>query len=181
MILTFRELKPIIAKNCKVINLDTIEIKPRYHFLIDFEKLEISLAKAETDLHVLSFDTMMESQVPKLRDIQMFSEYIYIQKETSDKLLNGLTEYIPFMLYSDKNGELWKEKEDIQDITNLELFNKVNVDLDYNVISHIIDYAPIYGVIVTKRFNSVKERFDYNINFKPNQAMNDYFLNTDNN
>lgn len=175
MILTFRELKPIIAKSCKSGNSDLSNMRSMHHFTVDCEELEENLVGENTNLHVLSFRNKIESHKPKLEDIQLLSEYIYIQEKTSERLLNDVTEYVTLMLYSDMGGELWRKvnKEELIN-SDVDLFKKVNIDEDMSIIRNVIDFAPIYGISITKRFNPLKERFDYNINFKSNQAMNEY-------
>lgn len=183
--LTFNELKPIISKCCST--KQTTNLSEKYHFSIDFKKLEDALIKENADLHVMAFRDSAESVIPGIFDIQMLSEYAHKQENTSDLFFNDTIEFISFMLFSTKEGELFKEngqqplqEEELYTLLNTGVPAEVAVDevqeteIDLELVNEIIDSAPIYRVVVIKRFNQARDRFDYNIFFRSNNEMFSY-------
>lgn len=170
--LTFRELKPIIAKACSSEHSNSLSQK--LHFSVDFRKLEKELRKNNTRLHVVAGCETAESYVPDFNDIQLLSEYPHRQDVLSSNFLNGSTQIVTFMLFTDKNGELTIKKEDGTSMTYDEIFERLNGEQDHidkTLLYNILDNFPMNRVVVTKRFNDSKERFDYNFYFRSNYQM----------
>lgn len=168
--LTFNELKPIISKCCY--SGKSNDLSEKYHFSVDFKKLENDLENQNEDLHVMSFADKVESRIPTVYDIQLLSEYAHKQETTSSMFFNGTSEFVSFMLYSTKDGDLWKE-DDIESLIEDDIYETINgEEKNLDLINYIIDNAPLYYVVVIKRFNQAKERFDYNIFFRYNSSMN---------
>lgn len=172
--LKFSDLKIIISKCCSTEKTD--DLSKKYHFSIDYNKLENELQKQEIDLHVMSFfDTVYESRKPDLEDVQLLSEYAYDQSNFGNLFFNGNCEFIQFMLFTSNNGEVWSgNMKEYSDCDPWDMFNKLNGDeIDMELVKHIVNTAPIYRVIITKRFNQDRDRFDYNIIFRSNSKMLD--------
>lgn len=171
--LTFNELKPIISKCC--FTEKSSDLLKKYHFSINFKKLEEDLKDANQDLHVLSFASEVESRHPELSDMQLLSEYAHKQSITSSLFLNPTVEFIQFILYSTKEGELWKG-EKIESLIGEEddIFENLNNVNNMDLLKYVLDNAPMYYCIVIKRFNQEKDRFDYNVFFRYNSSMFDY-------
>lgn len=173
--IAFKDLKPIIAKACS--SERTKELSQRLHFQIDFRKLEQELRKNNTRLHVVAGCDKLESSIPKFEDIQLLAEYPRLQKRLSETFLDGKTEIISFMLFSDNDGYLaLKDETSGEQISYDDVFEILNgtkpdPNVDYPTLHVILDNFPMNRVVVVKKFNSIKERFDYSFFIRSNYEM----------
>lgn len=174
----FSELKPIIAKSCS--SETSQDLQDMLHFSIDFEKLESGLRENYTCMHVLSFVKRLDSAIPTIYDMQHLMEYPIKQEATSKLFMKNRQEFIQFMILYDPENNLLSDTKGFSgnEMTAANVFQLLNNDIihegfqwGFDLIGHIIDHYPITRVIVTKHFNSDKERFDYTIFFRSNQEM----------
>lgn len=162
--LKFTEIKKVISNCCRSNNQGNI-----FNFSIDYKKLESELTK--NNLHVLAFAEQGNSEPLYLDSIQLVSEYIKHPKEF-DAIYNGQSEYLKFMLYVASDNSFFDV--DGNPVSNEKMFEYLNSGYSDSAIFSIIKNLPIYRVIVVRKFNPKKEKFDYVIYFRSNNEMITY-------
>lgn len=181
--LSFKELKILISKSCKVISRSE-DITDRFSFEIDFTKLEKKLQTADPNLHVLSFNDKTLSYIPYLSDVQLVTEYLHTPEELN-MVFNGKSEICTFMIFSTLT-----EKETVtiesngKELTSNEIFDICNGEseqINFDVVKGIISQLPLYQVLVVRTFNKKQERFEYKIFFRSNYEMVGLFKSIRNN
>lgn len=180
--LEFRDIKLIIKRACRATNPQSTNINDKFAFTVNAERLENGL-REKSDLHVIALEPTVESFVPDVDDIQLVSEYIHKKEEYND-IFNGSTQIAFMMLYSDQEGSMRPtkiesmtvsaEEEDPQPIPDDELFKALNEEVDPELVKFIISEYPIYRIMIVRRFNWKKDKFEYSVYFRSNFNMITY-------
>ena len=174
--LEFKDIKQVIKRACRAINFQSSNINDKFGFTISAERVENGL-KEKSDLHVIALAEITESFVPEVDDMQLISEYIHKREEFND-IFNGSTQVAFLMLYSDQEGTMRPtsnvEGEEPQPIPDDELFNSLNVEVDPDLVKFIVTEYPVYRVMIVRRFNWKKDKFEYSVYFRSNFNMITY-------
>ena len=171
---TLQNLTIFIKKCCTA--LDSEDVSNRYKFALDSLKLDNMLKQKKTNLHVIAFNRSLESKVPTINDIQLISEYVHDPK-LFKKIFDGKSEYISFMLFSTYNEkgpialEYFNEEDEQCTMTDKEIFNSCNTELDEDIVINICKDLPCYRVLIVRTFNTELDRFEYKVNIRSNYSM----------
>lgn len=176
--ISFKELKTVIIKSCKV--QSNSDILDRFSFEVDFSKMEAQLQNVDPNLHVMSYDEVINSYVPNLYDMQMLTEYLHNPTEIKTAL-NGKTQIVPFMIFSTMGADL--KDHSIHDNNNKvipkeEIFSSLNGTSDNiqrETVKEIMSKLPIYMIVVMRLFDTKQEKFIYKFFFRSNYAMVTYY------
>lgn len=171
--ISFSDLRTCILKSCST----DIEDNNLYAFKVDMKKLDNILKTHSSTLFTLGFNTIIESRVPDFKDIQLISEYTRDEKEITNTF-NGKVQVCEFMVFLKENidGPIdINYGEDNKVLSDEELFNLCNVDLNKDMILEIIKNLPVYKILVVKEFNKNIDNFRYNIFIRSNYQMVSYY------
>lgn len=173
--ISFSELRAAISKACSTNSTESID--GIYGFSVDMAKLDEILREKKSNLYSLGFKSVVESKVPGFEDIQNITEYMRDEKTISNTF-NGKVQVCEFMLFLKENldGPIDINYGDDDDaLTDEEIFNLCNVELDKEFILGIIKNLPMYKILIVREFSHHKDNFKYNIFIRSNYQMVTYY------
>jgi len=183
---TLKSLASMIKKCC--VSVDNESLNDLYSFSLDVDKLKNILKTKGTNLHVIALNKTLESRPVQLEDVQFITEYVHDEK-MFNTIFDGKSHMIQFMLFSSENEsghidflENSEEGENPIVISDKEIYNKCNIDVDETLVKNICRDLPCYRIIVTRSFikgfmdkvNGPTDKFEYNVNIRSNFQMVSY-------
>ena len=179
---TLKSLTYMIKKCC--VSSDNESLNDMYSFSLNITKLKNMLKQKNTNLHLIALNKSLESRAVQLEDLQLITEYVH-DNRMYNTIFDGKSHILQFMLFSSENsdGEIsfLSENENGEQIpmSEKELFDKCNIDVDDNFVKNICRDLPCYRVIVTRSFvkgyndkiEGPTDRFEYKVNIRSNFNM----------
>jgi len=181
---SLKSLTYMIKKCCT--SADNESLNDLYAFSLDVEKLKNILKQKGTNLHVIALNRTLESRPVQLEDVQFITEYVH-DGRMYDTIFDGKSHIVQFMLFSseDENGDInfivntENENEDPIVLSDKELYNKCNINVDETFVKNICRDLPCYRIIVTRSFikgfmdknDGPTDKFEYKVNIRSNFRM----------
>ena len=174
----YHQLSTYIQRCCAALspeNSSTFEEK--HLFTLDVAKLDNILHTNKTGLHVLAGTMTLNAYFASVTDLPLLSAMTKKQ-ELLQLAANGYLGMTSFLLYTDRdacgNDVIFMEDEESGKPSDHHHVFKVcneTMKLSTPLISKIVSYVPTYTVVVIKKFNSAKEKFEYQCLFLPDGNM----------
>ena len=178
---TLKKLDSLILKCCTVLKDDSKDVTDCYSFSINFDKMENLLSAVDKNLHPFVIAKEYFSRPVAFEDLQNLTEYLH-KSEEFDPIFDSKSEFTEFLIYcaQDKNGNVTEfVDEDGNKLAGYDAYKIFNEDGTYDLaaeqVQRIVQYLPMYMVLVIRSFDQKNYKYDYKIYIRSNYEMVSYF------